>query len=422
MQQESSKIRQSASTNRVEYQNPTPARSNTLRANERLHDRFEDPRSRVSSKLVSNTDLYAKRTSYGHEENVIPRSGKHKSSKAEKKHLFDTEEKQVQEPFKSRHLQNRIEDEDSYDRKYSGKNRMPKKNEQKDGQKYQQERKADKNPKKSQRYLEDEREDGVSCYEALSCTSQLCFNKSQAGSVAGKSDMSHLSYNTWNDNKSLASFASEHTIIATKKIAKKRFTHAQELVNLDKETIAKIRERSRSRDIRGHRIKSITGVEIPLNEPMAVEISDEESDFEVDMGKIATNIPNLGSHTLHKLSQHAEFNPPQEKKIREMREKIRHQGLKGRNIKNKKKIDDDFFDKENEHGNANFVTIQKGLRTGHVKYQNLKFNRDQLNLIDTSQWEDEDFVNPKKGIESALDSSSRFDSQLKSSSVVKRLH
>ena len=132
--------------------------------------------------------------------------------------------------------------------------------------------------------------------------------------------MSHCSYQTWNDNKSLQSFASEHTVIETKIKAKKNLGTVQELVDFDEHTIAKIRQRSRSRDIRGHRIRSILLEDIPLNEPTREVVSDEESDLDVDMGKIASNIPNLGKHTLHKLSSFAEFNPPQEKKISEMRE------------------------------------------------------------------------------------------------------
>lgn len=132
--------------------------------------------------------------------------------------------------------------------------------------------------------------------------------------------MSHLSFNKWNDNQSLASFASEHTIYAGKQKAKQNFRNAQELLDFDEKTIARIRERSRSKDIRGHKIRSITGVEIPLNEPVCHDVSEEESDFEVDMGKIATNIPNLASYTLNKYSEHAEFNPPQQRKIEEMRD------------------------------------------------------------------------------------------------------
>jgi hypothetical protein len=104
--------------------------------------------------------------------------------------------------------------------------------------------------KNSKAFLEDE-EDGVSCYEALSVTSQLRFNRSLAGSKGGRSDMSHLSFNSWDDNKSLMSCVTEHTIVQDKLLAKQKFRNAQELVNLDETTIARIRERSRSRDIRG---------------------------------------------------------------------------------------------------------------------------------------------------------------------------
>lgn len=170
-------------------------------------------------------------------------------------------------------------------------------------------RKPEGPSKKTRIYVEDEK-DAVSCYEALSVTSQLLLNGSLAGSKAGKSDMSHLSYNSWDDNKSLMSCVTEHTIAQDKYLASQKFKNVQELVNFDEATIARIRERSRSRDIRGQRIKSITGVEIPINIPARREVSDEESDFEVDMGKIATNIPNLGSHIMHKYSELAEFNQP----------------------------------------------------------------------------------------------------------------
>lgn len=220
--------------------------------------------------------------------------------------------------------------------------------------------------------------------------------------------MSHLSYQTWNDNKSLASFASEHTIVAGKLEAKKNFKTAQELVNFDEKTIAKIRERSRSKDIRGHRIRSITGVQIPLNEPKPAEISDEESDFDVDMGKIATNIPNLGSHTLHKVSQFAEFNHKQEKKITEMRDKIRTQGLKGREL-DKRQQAKKYLDKENLHGTANFVSVKQGLREGLLGFDHLKISSKALDHIDIDEWNDDDFVKPAKKQPANRRTSTRFD-------------
>ena len=343
--------------------------------------------------------------------------------KGKKSHPY-AEDRPKNEPFKSRHLQSRVYDEDNYEQAYATKAHQNSVKNSQPGKHTHPERPKEKHSLGPKKYLEDENQDAISCYEAISCTSDLRFEKSRAGSTGGKSDMSHLSYQTWNDNKSLQSFASEHTIVETKLKAKKNLRTAQELVDFDEHTIAKIRERSRSRDIRGHRIRSITGVEIPLNEPTRAEASDEESDLDVDMGKIATNIPNLGKHTLHKLSDLAEFNPPQEKKISEMRLKERQRGLEGREVKVKmpKMIDDDYYDKENEHGKANFVNLKKGLMEGLVSYENIKFSTELLDRIDASQWNDDDFVKPRKSGKEAKHAPGRQETLARHSAQVRRFH
>lgn len=106
----------------------------------------------------------------------------------------------------------------------------------------------------------------------------------------------------------------------------------------------------------------------------------------------------------------------------EMNETIRERGLKGRNVKNRRGFDDDFFDKENEHGAANFITIKKGLRTGLIGYENLKFSSKLLEKIDMNQWNDENFIQPKKDLEPAEYSCRRADVHGRRSDSVRRYH
>lgn len=128
----------------------------------------------------------------GFEENRLSSS---KAQKIDAKYKYQVEER-TNEPFKQRHIQTRAYDEDSHDQrksKYQAKVQDPARHKQMDSAR-------DKLSRGSRKFLEDEANDGVSCYEALSCASQLQFNKSLAGSNAAESDKSHITYQSWADN------------------------------------------------------------------------------------------------------------------------------------------------------------------------------------------------------------------------------
>ena len=111
------KIRQSASTKRQEYSNPAPLRTQILRGTERSSDRFESAKGKAVGREAEYAYNSGKRISQGYEENQIPVLAGQKG----KKPYPIAEDKQKNEPFKSRHLQRRIYDEDSYEQGYTAK-------------------------------------------------------------------------------------------------------------------------------------------------------------------------------------------------------------------------------------------------------------------------------------------------------------
>jgi len=65
-------------------------------------------------------------------------------------------------------------------------------------------------------------------------------------------------YQDWDDNQSLASICNENDI---RKARQRIIRDPGELLNIDESAIMNFRERSRSRDIRGHKLVSVRGIE-----------------------------------------------------------------------------------------------------------------------------------------------------------------
>lgn len=201
--------------------------------------------------------------------------------------------------------------------------------------------------------------DDAMSFDEVEGTSMYEFKNSKAGSCT--------SYASW-DNKSFASFYSEHTIAITRK---EIINDTQDLINLDEETMSYIRDRSRSRDFRGQKVKTLSGLEAPMNVPIRAVVSDSESDIEADFGKIESNIQDHKMYHLNLRQKYAVYNAPEQKIINKIfktaNEKDKQRKLKGREIKkvrreslerdntlSKRKFKEDI-NKENLINRENFV-------------------------------------------------------------------
>lgn len=108
-----------------------------------------------------------------------------------------------------------------------------------------------------------------------------------------------------------------------------------ELIDMDDNLIEHVRNRSRSKDVRGQRVMHINGQEIPLNIPVGDENSDE-SDLDVDFSTIDSNIKDLEMHSLNLRMRYAVYNDRDQHKFKQLYE----QGSKAiKTRKNKSKFD-----------------------------------------------------------------------------------
>jgi hypothetical protein len=213
-----------------------------------------------------------------------------------------------------------------------------------------------------------------------------------------KREHPEITFDRWSQNSDCLSIYSEHSISVTKQSVMD--TQIEDLIDFNEETMSQIRDRSRSRDIRGHKLDSnlrrvtfLNGVDAPYNAPSQYVESDVESDLDVDWDKIESNIDNKKLYSLNKRNKYATYNSKDQKKlskqykkaIEQQRErkifgKMSKKALEKINIHNMSIIFAE--DKENVNRRANFTDIKQGLATGDLKYTDLTFDASVLDHIE----------------------------------------